>query len=132
MGVSYLLDTHVLIWLLDGEPRPSDSTLDRIRQSDADIVVSAVSALELATKVRLGKFDAARDLVDHWTERIRQLGAIEIDVTSRHAIVAGRLDWAHRDPFDRLLVGQAICDNLTLVTADRVVLAAPGVRLLRW
>ena len=71
-------------------------------------------------------------LVDQWATAVAELGAHELVVSTEHAVLAGKLDWAHRDPFDRLLVAQAIVEDLTLVTADRAVLVAPGLAVLPW
>jgi PIN domain nuclease of toxin-antitoxin system len=131
MGVSYLLDSNALIWLGAHGRTPRPALVADLNRSDA-IYVSAASAFELATKHRIGKLPQVSDLLRHWPERIRSLGAAELAISSTHALAAGALDWDHRDPFDRLLVAQASCDNLVLVTADRAVLTAPGVRLLAW
>lgn len=131
MGVTHLLDTHVLLWLL-GEP---NRVPERIRTELADpahgLVVSAASALEVSTKVRTGKLDAAH-LVDAWPERVAQIGAVELSVSGRHAVVAGGLDWPHRDPFDRLLVAQAVVEGMVLVTTDEQIKAMTRVALLAW
>jgi PIN domain nuclease of toxin-antitoxin system len=131
MGVSYLLDSNALIWLGAHGRSPRAALVADLNSSDA-IYVSAASAFELATKHRIGKLPQVSDLLLHWPERIRSLGAAELAITSAHAVTAGALDWDHRDPFDRLLVAQARCENLTLVSADRAVLAAPGVRRMEW
>jgi PIN domain nuclease of toxin-antitoxin system len=95
-------------------------------------VVSSVSAYELGTKVRLSKLASAEQLTESWRSSIRRLGAVELDLKHEHAVRAAQLDWDHRDPFDRLLVAQAEVEGLTLVTADRAVLHAPGVDILPW
>lgn len=132
MGVTYLLDTHVLIWVLGGTGRPSARTREALDDPATRVVVSAVTALELATKVRLGKFPGAADLVENWDRRLAQLGVGQIPILPEHALRAGLLDWSHRDPFDRLLVAQARVEGFTLVTADGTVAAAPGVTVLPW
>jgi PIN domain nuclease of toxin-antitoxin system len=96
------------------------------------VLVSAISAYEIGTKVRLGKLDSAAELARTWRASIRRLGAVELDVSHEHTTRAGDLDWDHRDPFDRLLVAQAQIDRLTIVTADRAMMHAPGVELLSW
>ncbi|MFT4187202.1 MAG: type II toxin-antitoxin system VapC family toxin [Aeromicrobium sp.] len=131
MGVTYLLDTHVLLWLL-GQPDRVPAEARRVLSDRKNrLFVSAICGFEVSTKVRLGKLDAA-PLVAAWPARIADLGAEELAVTSAHAVLAGSLDWAHRDPFDRLLVAQAMTDGLTLVTVDAAITQLPGVRLLTW
>lgn len=132
MGVSYLLDTHVFLWLL-GEPhRIPDETLGALSRRENQLLVSAVSAMEVATKVRLGKLEAARVLLSSWASRVHDIGADHLALTTAHALLAGSMGWGHRDPFDRLLVAQAQTDNLTLVTTDQVMRAVPGLSLLSW
>jgi len=131
--VTYLLDTHVFVWLVSpptgGVP---EHVMEALDVPGSRCVVSAVSAFEVATKVRLGKFDAARDLVARWHHYVDRLGAQRLDLSSEHAIEAGRLDWDHRDPFDRLLAAQAHIDGLTFVTSDTAFDGAPGVSVLGW
>lgn len=131
MGVRYLLDTHVLLWLLgDPERVPADVRRDLADPAVA-LLVSAASALEVATKQRLGKLDVG-DLVDFWGRRVDEIGGTELPVRAEHALLAGRLTWDHRDPFDRLLVAQAVVENATLVTVDAAVRAYGRAAVLAW
>jgi PIN domain nuclease of toxin-antitoxin system len=121
----------VLIWMTTA--RAPGSTVDALLQrDDVRLVVSAASAFEISLKVRLGKLDMARPLVAGWAGALERMGAAELAVTTEHALEAGSLEWAHRDPFDRLLAAQARTERLTLVTADRAMLTAPGIDLLPW
>jgi PIN domain nuclease of toxin-antitoxin system len=132
VGVTYLLDTHAVLWIATGAHDPSASTRVALDDPGATFFVSAASALEVATKVRIGKLESAHTLVGDWPSLLERLGASSLPITERHGVAAGLLDWPHRDPFDRLLVAQAAIEGLTLVTADPVVLRAPGVSLLSW
>ena len=88
MGVTYLLDTHVLLWLLGDPGRvPARSGPSSVTPATG-CLVSAACALEVATKVRLGKLDA-RALVDTWPERLLQLGAEELPVSGQARVLAG-------------------------------------------
>jgi PIN domain nuclease of toxin-antitoxin system len=131
MGTSYLVDSHVLIWMTSTVAPRSDVELI-LRGDDVRLVVSAASAFEISLKVRVGRLDMARPLVAGWTAALEKMGVGELDVTAEHALAAGSLEWPHRDPFDRLLVAQAKVERLTLVTADRRMLDAPGVDVLPW
>lgn len=111
--MSLLLDTHVVIWWLADDPTLSDELKERL-DHEPDVYVSAASVWEAAIKQSIGKLKEPADL----PERIRDSGFRELPVTSDHAIVAGRLPPIHRDPFDRILVAQARCENLTLVSRD--------------
>lgn len=132
MGVSYLLDTHVFLWLLGEPQRVPDETLRDLASTENRLLVSAVSAMEVSTKVRLGKLEPARHLVETWSVRIRDIGGLELAITTDHALLAGSMTWRHRDPFDRLLVAQALTDNLTLVSTDDAMRGVPGLSLLAW
>jgi PIN domain nuclease of toxin-antitoxin system len=111
--VSLLLDTHVVIWWLADDPTLSEEIKDRL-DHEPDIFVSAATIWEVAIKQAIGKLKEPADL----PERIRDAGFRGLPITSDHAIAAGRLPLIHRDPFDRILVAQARCENLTLVSRD--------------
>ena len=132
MGVSYLLDTHAVVWLIGSQRPPRAALVALLEAADARVVVSSVSAYELGTKVRLGKLASAAALIGSWRSSIRQLGAVELDLKHQHAIRAAGLDWVHRDPFDRLLVAQAQVEGLTLVSADRAMRDAPDIDVPAW
>lgn len=131
MGVSFLLDTHVFLWLLGTPERVPEALRSDLAQSDNELLVSAVSAMEVATRVRLGKLDSARHLLATWSARMQDLRAQELAVSTEHALLAGSLEWPHRDPFDRLLVAQGLIENVTLVTSDIAMSAITGLRV-RW
>lgn len=130
--MNYLLDTHAFFWLVHPAGGRRAHIVERLTEEGAGVFVSAVSAFEVALKVRLGKFDGAAALVSNWVTAVRELGAECLDVDTRHGLVAGALDWAHRDPFDRLLAAQAIVGELRLVTADPAFRDAPGLVVEPW
>lgn len=132
MGVSHLLDTHVLLWLLGDPAKLPDDVRARLADRSNPLLVSAVSALEVSTEVRLGRLPEAAPLVDTWSTRVREIGATEVPVSTEHALLAGRLAWSHRDPFDRLLVAQALADNTTLVSTDPAMAEVVGLKLTSW
>jgi PIN domain nuclease of toxin-antitoxin system len=125
-----LLDTHALLWALIEPDRIPAPTLSRIRDARSDLVVSAASAWEIATKHRLGKLDAAAAVLHAYPDHLARLRARELPITSQHALTAGQLVRAHRDPFDRVIAAQCIIASMTLVTADSVLAALPGLRTL--
>lgn len=131
MGVSYLLDTHVVLWLLADPARVPDPIRQALADRSNALLVSAISAFEITTKARLGKLDAG-DLPLTLTNRVEQIGATSLPVTIEHALFAGSMPWPHRDPFDRILVAQATVDSLTLVTVDSVLASLPAPRVLTW
>ncbi|MFI7305447.1 type II toxin-antitoxin system VapC family toxin [Micromonospora aurantiaca] len=111
--MTLLLDTHVALWAITGDATLGVEFLDRLRH-DPDVFLSPVSLWEITIKQQAGKLSGPPDLA----ERVRDMGFRELPVTHDHAITAGRLPPHHRDPFDRMLVAQAITENLTLATRD--------------
>ena len=109
-----LLDTHVLIWWDMGHPLHAKT---RRAISDAhQVFVSAVTGWEIAIKASLGRLRTRRSVVD----AVAESGFEELPVRLVHTEHLSKLPWHHRDPFDRLLAAQALSENLTLVTRDRV------------
>jgi PIN domain nuclease of toxin-antitoxin system len=111
--VSLLLDTHVVLWWLADDPTLPDDIKDRL-DHEPDVFVSAVTVWEVAIKQSIGKLPEPANLPD----AIRASGFRELPIAFAHAAAAGRLPMIHRDPFDRVLVAQASCEKLTLVTRD--------------
>jgi len=131
VGVSYLLDTHVLLWLLSDHERVPVSVRDRLADPGSELLVSAISGLEIATKVRIGKLDAPA-LTVTLPGRVARIGATPLPVSLEHALLAGSMPWPHRDPFDRMLVAQATVETATLVTVDVALSGLPAPRILTW
>lgn len=131
MGVSHLLDTHVFLWIVGQPDRLPVEVRTRLSDPENLLYVSAISALEIATKIRLGKLEVP-GLVEVWSRRVGQVGARELPVTAEHAIFAGSMAWRHRDPFDRLIVAQATLEDMVVVTVDRAIGGLPVPRVLTW
>jgi PIN domain nuclease of toxin-antitoxin system len=114
--VSYLLDTHVLLWWLQDAPRLEGRVREVIGNPDHDIVVSAASIWEAAIKRAIGKlnFDTPTLL-----QALRRGNLRILPITADHALAAGDLPRHHEDPFDRMLVAQAANEGLTIITHDR-------------
>ena len=124
-----LLDTHTVIWATGTTELLSPTARFALADPDNDLVVSAISAYETVSKHRLGKLPHVGALVAGWDDALRRIGATTLPLSGHHALTAGRIDWQHRDPFDRLLAAQAICEDLVLVTCDRVFITEPPARL---
>jgi len=113
-----LLDTNVAIWLLLGErKRVSVDAVQALEDTTNDVALSAASVWEIAIKRSLGKVT----LPDGWAVALGRLRFDPMPVTAIHAAAVEHLPWHHRDPFDRLLIAQALVEDCTLVTADRRV-----------
>ena len=125
-----LLDTHVVLWLLTDPNRLSKRAHGILAGRGQPLLASAGSAWELATKHRLGKLPQADALLHAYSQHLARAGIEDLPITSGHSLMAGSLDWGHRDPFDRLLAAQAMTESLPLVTADRAFTGLPGIRLI--
>jgi PIN domain nuclease of toxin-antitoxin system len=118
--VRLLLDTHTLLWWLDGDRRLSRQGRNVIGDEDNEVWVSAASAWELATKARLGKLAGARDVANDVAGCLARQGFLELPISVLHAQRAGGLRIDHRDPFDRMLIAQAQMEDLPIVTNERL------------
>jgi PIN domain nuclease of toxin-antitoxin system len=131
MGVKHLVDTHVLLWLLSAPDRIAEPARRALADRSNLLLVSAASALEIATKARLGKLNAP-EVTAALPRRLDDMSADVLPITLEHAMLAGSMSWEHRDPFDRLLVAQATLEDATLVTVDAAIVGLPVPRILTW
>ena len=116
---SFLIDTHVLIWLDQKPERLSEHILGVLRDPQHVVYCSAASLWEIAIKQSVGKLVAPGSL----PEMLERYGLEELPVTARDAEGTRALPLHHRDPFDRMLIAQAMARNLVLVSGDRQMLA---------
>lgn len=124
-----LLDTHALIWWMIGDERFSRELRQRLGHPEQDVFVSAASAWEIATKVRIGKLDVPKALLRDFAQAIEGLGFLPLPIGLRHGADAGQMRSSHRDPFDRILAAQAHVEGLDLVSCDPAF-EALGVKTL--
>jgi PIN domain nuclease of toxin-antitoxin system len=124
-----LLDTHALLWWLAGDKRLPEAARSAIDAFDAEVLVSVVSVFEIATKHRLGKLPLRPAIAADLVGTIRSHGFAHLTLDPISAQLAGRLTGPHRDPFDRILVAQAITGDLALVS-NEATFDAYGVRRL--
>ena len=109
-----LLDTNALLWLMSGSPRLKPRARALIDNA-AEVFVSTASIWEITIKWRLGKIEEDPQIV---VESLDAAGLRKLPVSAEHAVASGRLPLLHRDPFDRLLVAQAMTETMRLLTAD--------------
>jgi len=121
-----LLDTHILLWFESGSPKLARDIRKRIVHFDSRVFVSAASFWEIAIKRRMGK------LVLNGSPRAaaRAAGFVELPIDAADAELAGALDWAHRDPFDRMLAAQCVNRAMPLVSADAAFRARGDIAIL--
>ena len=116
----FLLDTHTLLWCLSSSPSLSVRARRLVEDGSNEIFVSAASAWEIATKVRLGKLPTGEELIADFGRYLARLGFDDLPVSVSHAVRAGTLPGEHRDPFDRMLICQAQSENLPIISNDRI------------
>ena len=124
-----LLDTHALLWWLAEPSRLSPTAHASIGDPKNQVLVSAASAWELSTKVRLGKLEIASQLLADLPTVLADQGFELLPIQFRHGLRAGGYEQPHRDPFDRLLAAQAELEELMLVSVDPALQAFPCMLL---
>jgi PIN domain nuclease of toxin-antitoxin system len=115
-----LLDTHTLLWWLADDSSLSASARRLIARSSNNVLVSAVSAWEIGTKVRLGKLPGAEELAGDFAGSLARERFEQLAISVEHGIRAGLLPGPHKDPFDRMLVVQSQAENLPVVSNDSI------------
>lgn len=124
-----LLDTCTGLWWWEDSPHLSRPVREKIADSRNTVYFSAASALEISTKVRLGKLGLTGTLARDLEKAVATSGWKALPIEIREAQQAGALDWSHRDPFDRLLAAQALLNGLCLLTCDSVFESLEGIRI---
>ena len=122
-STAILLDTHTFLWLVSAPDQVSLTAREAIADPEREVAVSAVSAWEIAIKTRLGRLDG-EPLLAAWPDITAAMAVTELPIDAADAIMAGRLPWSHRDPFDRMIVAQATRRGLTIATRDVRILGA--------
>lgn len=125
----YLLDSHAFLWLASENARISNELRDRLAVPTNELWLSAASIWELAIKKSLGKLTTAVPLGSLIRDQCEAMAVTILDVQREHALGVEALPLHHRDPFDRLLVAQAICEGLELVSVDEAFDAYPVTRV---
>lgn len=118
--MNYLLDTHALVWALREPGRLGKRARHALGDRKQEVFASAASAWEIALKVGYGKI---RFPLDNLPEALVEAGFLELPITVAHALGVKELPLHHRDPFDRLLIAQALAEDLVLITKDEALAA---------
>jgi PIN domain nuclease of toxin-antitoxin system len=117
--VALLLDTHAFIWWMANDPKLSRLAYAEIAGGESEVFISAATVWEIATKHRLGKLEVDDDLASSMQTAIAKQNFLGLPVSLAHAQRAGALPGPHADPFDRMLIAQAMTEDLTLVSNER-------------
>ncbi len=113
-----LLDTHTLLWATLSPAYLSRTASALLESEKTIVVVSAVCAWEIATKVRLGKLDIAGELEQNFLRLMREAGYTLLPLSVEDGLRAGRLSGSHGDPFDRMLAAQALTEDMPIISKD--------------
>ena len=116
--LTFLLDTHALLWWLFGDSKLSTTAFEIIQNPEHTILVSSASGWEIATKYRLGKLPHAAEAANNLPSLLRKARMDVLPITMEHALAAGALPGPHRDPFDRMLIAQSQIEGWPLITTD--------------
>ena len=122
-----LLDTHALLWAALNPEKLSGKAKTLLSSLSTEVFVSAASAWEIATKVRIGKLPGAGSFAAEFPARIERMGFYGLPVTLEHGQRAGLLPGLHKEPFDRMLIAQAQAENIPLISNERAF-DAYGIR----
>jgi PIN domain nuclease of toxin-antitoxin system len=116
--VKYLLDTNALIYWLEGSKRIPKRLQSDLARSDNEVFVSVISTFEIAVKASLGRLSLPGEPAKTLLPFLDEAGLEILPLSSEHSLKIYDLPWHHRDPFDRLLIAQAMLEDMTLVTSD--------------
>jgi PIN domain nuclease of toxin-antitoxin system len=114
-----LLDTHAFLWWLAGDSRLSVGARKAIGEDAGPVFVSAASVWEISTKHRSGKLPGASAIAGDLAGAVESQGFVGMPIRIQHAQAAGALPGPHRDPFDRMLIAQAMLDDLVIISNER-------------
>lgn len=132
MGINtYILDTHVFLWWRFNDPKLSYSARSLIKDKRNDLLLSAASAREIATKHRIDKLPGADQVVTEFVTYLQRSRITPLDITIEDSLLAGTMVHEHRDPFDRMIIAQGKIRDLPIVTNDPVCEQPPfGVKVI--
>jgi PIN domain nuclease of toxin-antitoxin system len=116
----YLLDTHTLIWLFENNPQLSDRAKLIIADESHELLISIASLWEMTIKSSLGKLNLSLPLSEIFAQKLIPSDIHILQIQLQHLAVLQELPFHHRDPFDRIIIAQAISENLTLLSTDEV------------
>jgi PIN domain nuclease of toxin-antitoxin system len=124
-----LLDTHAFLWFVLNDPQLSGNARVLMADPSNELLLSPASYWEIAIKVSIGKYALPGDFTDFMEQQITDNNLTVLPITVKHAAVVATLPFHHRDPFDRLLIAQAMTEAIPLLSADAIFDAYPITRM---
>lgn len=118
--MKYLLDTMVWLWSVGPTEQIGSAGLEILRDGKQELYLSAASSWEIAIKTKLGKYDLPEPPTRYVPKRLTAQGIHSLSVTQSHSLKVYDLPLHHSDPFDRLIIAQALAEQMTVLTSDRV------------
>ena len=127
--MNLLVDTHVLIWILNDSSELKSHHYEMMEDADNTIFFSAASIFEMMTKARIGKLILPPDFSNDILKIYRDFSYVQLAITAEHANVAGKLVSEHKDPWDHMLAAQSIVEDMSVMTVDSRI-AEMGARVV--
>jgi PIN domain nuclease of toxin-antitoxin system len=128
--VKVLIDTHIFLWMLDDVEKISADARAVLEDIHTEVCISPATFYEIGYKCRIGKLRGYDEVAKNMSRLVTRMNLLTLDITSAHAMKAAGLEWAHRDPFDRILAGQALDENLLFLTEDKMFEDVQGLKTL--
>lgn len=119
--MNYLLDTHIFLWWVLDNPKLSEESRARIGRSNSKLFLSAASAWEMAIKAQVGKLELPESVIEFTRKQLLLNDINSLDVTTEHALTVFKRPLHHKDPFDRLLIAQAMVEDMAIITNDEMI-----------
>jgi PIN domain nuclease of toxin-antitoxin system len=117
--MKYLLDTMVWLWSVGPTDKIGRAGLEVLANGEEEMYLSAASSWEIAIKTKLGKYELTESPGRYVPKRLAQQGIQSLSITQNHSLKVYDLPLHHQDPFDRIIIAQAIAEEMTVLTADR-------------
>ena len=117
--MNLLLDTHAFVWFMDGDKKLSTKAKKEIEDSDNQIILSIASLWEMSIKISIGKLELEKPFVDV-ISYVSEKGIEILSINFEHTLEVSKLEFHHKDPFDRLIISQAKIENMTIVSKDKL------------
>ena len=124
-----LIDTHILLWASNADPQLEQAAIDLIEDPNTELLLSMASVWEMAIRINLGKLQLGQPLQTFIESTTQRYGVTLFPIALEHLIAVSSLPHHHRDPFDRLLIAQAIVDNISVLSQDKTFRQYP-IRVL--